>query len=309
VSVRTPRGELVRTVAAVVALAGAALAHSSYTVRPGDTLSEIAVRLGSSVRGLAEANHIRDPDRIEAGEVLTVPGSGRRGRDHVVRPGESLSAIAARYGVGVADLAAANGITEPDRIWAGWRLLVDAPPAPSLASGPATHLVRWGETLSGIAAAHRVTQAELAADNGIDDPDRLPAGTRLSIARWHCPVRGPVSFVNDFGAPRDGGRFHDGVDLFAPRGAPVVANVAGRVERFQGSRGGRQYRLRGDDGNVYVGTHLDAYAAAGRVRAGTVIGSVGTTGNADGTPPHLHFQVHPSGGAAANPYPMLREAC
>jgi peptidoglycan LD-endopeptidase LytH len=127
------------------------------------------------------------------------------------------------------------------------------------------------------------------------------------IALQTCPVAGPVTFVDTWGAARSGGRRHKGVDMMSPRGTPVVAPVPGRVEHRGNSLGGLSYHLSGDDGHYYYGTHLSAYGQGGRVGVGTVIGYVGATGNA--TTPHLHFEVHPHGGGAANPYPYVRAVC
>jgi len=125
-----------------------------------------------------------------------------------------------------------------------------------------------------------------------------------------CPVAGPTSFVDSWGAARSGGRSHQGTDMMADHGTPTVAPVSGTVEHRGSSVGGLSWYVHGDDGNTYFGTHLSGYAneGAGWVAAGTVIGYVGDTGNAAGTP-HLHFEYHPGGGSPANSYPLVAAAC
>ncbi|MGH9214331.1 MAG: M23 family metallopeptidase [Acidimicrobiales bacterium] len=125
-----------------------------------------------------------------------------------------------------------------------------------------------------------------------------------------CPVQGPVEFVDSWGWPRSGGRSHEGVDMMASTGTPTVAPVSGRVEHGESGLGGLSWHVYGDDGNVYYGAHLSGYenVGVGWVAAGTVIGYVGDSGNAAGTP-HLHFELHPGGGGPDNPYPKVAETC
>lgn len=140
-------------------------------------------------------------------------------------------------------------------------------------------------------------------------PPVAAAATPSAPNGWVCPVAGPNTFTNDYGAPRAGGRSHQGNDLLAPRGTPVVAHVSGVVERNSNNLGGLAYYLHGDDGNNYYGAHLDSYGAHGRVNQGTVIGTVGDSGDARGGPPHLHFEMMVPGRGNVNPYSTLRQAC
>jgi murein DD-endopeptidase MepM/ murein hydrolase activator NlpD len=163
------------------------------------------------------------------------------------------------------------------------------------------------QALAARAAASR-SAPEVDTGDGVLPPDvNTPARARGS--GWICPVAGPRAFSDDYGDARGGGRRHQGNDILAPRGTPVVANVAGDVSRHPNRLGGLSYYLHGDDGNTYYGAHLSAYGADGHVSAGTVIGYVGNSGDASGGPTHLHFEYHPGGGGAVNPYTLLRAAC
>jgi murein DD-endopeptidase MepM/ murein hydrolase activator NlpD len=126
---------------------------------------------------------------------------------------------------------------------------------------------------------------------------------------WVCPVQGPHAFSNDWGAARGGGASHQGTDILSPRGTTVVANVSGTVSRHDNRLGGIAYYLNGDNGDEFYGAHLDSLGTTGHVSAGTAIGTVGNTGDASGGPTHLHFEIHPGGGGAVNPYPTLVKYC
>lgn len=289
----------------------------THVVRFGEFLDSIARRYGVSVSSLVSANGLANPNFIRVGQVLTIPGAGTTEGSaplvHMVQRGESLDSIARKYGVSVQTLAAANGMTPSSIIYTGTQLRV-SPLPPTFTPDPhsaGAYIVRSGDTLGGIAAAYGTTVTRLVELNGLANANRISVGQRLDVpgSGWVCPVPGGT-FFNDWGFPRSSGRFHTGTDLFAPRGSPVLAPEAGIVEQVVGTIGGFQFTLTTTDGTtVYYGSHMDSFGKSGRVSAGDVIGYVGDSGNARGSRPHLHFEVHPGGGEAINPYPLVSDAC
>jgi LysM repeat protein len=297
---------------------------STHVVKSGETLASIAKKYGTTTSALASANGIKNPNLVVIGAKLTIPaGAGAPASGpstaavgtHVVKAGDTLAGIAARYGTTVAQLRLANGIVG-DRIYVGTRLLL-APRNDGVTAAPAAggvHVVQAGETLSKIATRYGTTASALAAANGIANPNNVLIGTKLQVpaggsaAPFLCPVPG-ATFFNDWGFPRSGGRFHEGNDLFAPRGTPVLAPMAGNVTQTTGTVGGHQFRLTGANGTVFFGSHLDRFGKGGAIAAGDVVGYVGDSGNAKGGRTHLHFEVHPHGGPAVNPYPSIVGHC
>ena len=142
---------------------------------------------------------------------------------------------------------------------------------------------------------------------------RIDRGSQQGI--YSCIFdQGAFRFRDTWGAPRSGGRRHRGTDVFAAYRAPVYAITSGTIQRHSRSAlGGIGLYLRGDDGNVYYYAHLDSIdpsASVGtRVTAGELVGRNGYTGNAVRSAPHVHFELHPGGGSAINPYPWLAAAC
>jgi len=141
----------------------------------------------------------------------------------------------------------------------------------------------------------------------------IRGGTRgMRVPLDFCPVAGPHVVSNDFGAPRGGGsRRHQGNDIMSPHGTPLVAVVSGRITRTgNGGLGGKSVYLFGGGAEFYY-AHLSSISVGSgqTVQAGQRIGSNGNTGNARGGPPHLHFEIHPGGGRAIDPYPSLGQVC
>ena len=124
-----------------------------------------------------------------------------------------------------------------------------------------------------------------------------------------CPVPGST-FMNDWGFPRGSERFHEGTDLFAPMSTTIVAPVSGVVSFGSNGLGGTTFNISTADGWVFYGAHLsDTIGSGGQVAAGTPIGRVGNSGDAEGGDTHLHLMMRPAGGRPANAYPSVVAAC
>jgi LysM repeat protein len=290
-----------------------------HIVAAGDTVGKIAAQHGSTISAIVTANNLSNPNLIRPGQRLVVPVSPtgtqpsydpyvRSGRSHVVKAAETLAIIAAQYaGVTAAHLGRANGIIN-NQIYTGTRLFLDGPDHTAKGSETSVnYTVKNGDRLGDIAHAHKTSVTSIMQANNITNPNLIIPGQVLIIPlgqQWLCPVINS-SYFNDWGFPRSGGRFHEGIDLFAARGTPVYAPVSGHVERRIGSLGGNQVNLSGDDQILYIGSHLDKFGKQGRVVAGDIIGYVGNSGNAERTSPHLHFGMYLNG-VVINPFPSLQ---
>jgi LysM repeat protein len=183
---------------ALAAPAAAAPHPQGYTVhvvQPGETLYSIAMRYGVSAAAVAAANNLVNPNFIYIGQRLTIPGSHNPGPPpgqpapvggvHIVQAGDTLYSIAWRYGTTVTALMSANGISNPNYIFVGQRLVVGGAPAPAPSPGGEPcghyHVVVPGETLSGIAAHHGLAWLTLARANGLTYPYMIFSGQRLLI--------------------------------------------------------------------------------------------------------------------------------
>ena len=168
----------VPTLASAAALASAA---QTYTVRRGDTLSEIAARFGTTVNELVRLNNIADPDRIYKGDRLIIRAGTGDGNTYTVQRGDTLSEIAARFGTTVSELVRLNNIADRDRIYPGQVLILRESGSVTPPSGATTYTVQRNDNLTEIAARFGTTVAELVRLNNIANPNLIYPGQVLII--------------------------------------------------------------------------------------------------------------------------------
>ena len=171
---------------------------------------------------------------------------------------------------------------------------------------------------------HQLAQEELAAARA------AAAGAGIVLVSGHgpfetCPIVGSHAYGDSFGEPHYAGGYHPhaGVDIFAPRGTPIVAPFDGYAEEDPNGLGGNAVIVRGSEGYVY-NAHLDSYGYTGSVSAGEIVGYVGNSGDAAGGATHDHFEWHPNAipsnpyrsqygytviGTAIDPFPYLNLVC
>jgi peptidoglycan LD-endopeptidase LytH len=141
-------------------------------------------------------------------------------------------------------------------------------------------------------------------------PDEMARHLRPDSLFQVCPVARPRTYVDSFGAARYSGGFHrhEGIDIMAPRATRILAPFDGRAKSSTSWNGGLQVYVYGQNGFVF-NSHLERAGKMGKVHAGDVVGYVGSSGNAWGGATHDHFEWHPRGGAAVDPFDMLNQVC
>ncbi len=163
----------------------------------------------------------------------------------------------------------------------------------------------------GLSVTGKVNDATAAALGLAKAPaPTAPDATTVRLAAF--PVQGKCYYGDSWGYPRGGGRVHLGVDIIAPSGKLIYAVADGRITKvygdYPGSLSGNGVRLTMADGTYFFYAHMtglaDGIELGVPVKAGQILGTVGSTGSS-GTP-HLHFEVHPQGGSAVNPYPLVK---
>ncbi len=166
------------------------------------------------------------------------------------------------------------------------------------------------------------TARGLNVTSAVDMPTAIALGVLPDLATLGIPEikvfpsQGRCSFVDSWQWERSGGRRHEGVDIMGPKGLALYAVLDGTITKMYGAQStlsGNALRLTTADGTYFFYAHLDSFAAGiaigSVVRAGQIIGYMGSTGAAGSS--HLHFEVHPLGGSAVNPYPIVKavDAC
>jgi murein DD-endopeptidase MepM/ murein hydrolase activator NlpD len=265
----------------------------SHLVVDGDTWFDIAQGAQVSMRSLLEINDSTANDAIHPGDVVCLPAgaaassscSPSNAPTYVVEAGDNWWAIAKRASVSMTTLLSVNAASEDRVIRPGD--VVCLPPGTSVSS---------------------------SGDRGSDPAVSSDSSSGRSSGIAALPMQGPCWFSDDWGDPRGAGRRHEGTDLFAAVGSYVYAVVDGTLTRRAwdqpGLRSGNAWWLTAADGSgtYYFYAHLADFApelsVGSRVEAGQIIGFMGNTGNS--AFPHLHFEIHPNGGGAVNPYPLLR---
>ncbi len=307
---------------------------ATYTVASGDSWSSVATASGTSMAALLGANGADASAVLYPGDVLCLPSGasspaseGACAAHHVVVRGDSWFAISRAAGVSLNGLLDANDATATTVIRPGAEVCLPAGASPPTAEAATARscvserAVAAGESWYVISRATGVPIDALVAANNASRSSLIYPGQKLclpevgfgrdlpSVVLDAAPVRGACRFANSWQASRGGGRLHAGVDLISPAGTPVVAAADGTLTRqtTDGARSGNAWWLTTSSGTYFFYAHLASFSnglsVGSRVNAGDVIGSVGSTGNA--VSPHLHFEIHPSGGGPVNPYSAI----
>lgn len=236
---------------------------SVYTVRDGDSLSEIAEMFGVSINTILWANDIKDPKTVTPGTTLVIlPVSGIQ---HNVKSGETLASIARKYDADAGDIAAYNGLDAGSGITAGTEIIVPG---------------------GRIAIEKPKAKAKTTAKSGAK-ASAAAKSTTASLGNWGNPLPG--------GRVSQGIHGYNGVDVSAPSGTPIYAAAGGTIVVAKGGGGynggyGNYIVIDHGNGTQTLYAHMSSLAVSGdSVSKGSLIGYVGSTGRSTGN--HLHFEV------------------
>ncbi|MET0663131.1 MAG: LysM peptidoglycan-binding domain-containing protein [Ilumatobacteraceae bacterium] len=309
----------------------------TYTVVAGDSWFSVATASAITTAALLKANAATASAVLHPGDVLCLPNGatspaptsqGGCAAKHLVVRGDSWFAISRAAGVSMKGLLETNNASATTVIRPGAEVCLPAGATTTTAAAAVTasscvsqRAVAAGESWYVISRSTGVPIDALVAANNASRSSPIHPGQNLclpevgfgrdlpSVLLRALPVRGACRFANSWHATRSGGRLHAGVDLISPAGTPVVAAANGTLTRQTtgGARSGNAWWLTTSTGTYFFYAHLASFSnglsVGSTVQAGDVIGYVGSTGNA--VSPHLHFEIHPGGGGAVNPYSAI----
>lgn len=312
--------------------AGADTEPTTVTVRPGDTLYEIALRHRVTVEALIAYNDLEGTVIHPGQELVLAPGeTAPEPLEVVLGVGDSLWVLSRRYETSIDEIAAANGIDRNATLRVGDRMVIPGRYAASDVDvggpAPVEVVVTANDTLWGIAVRYDSNVSAIMSANNLTS-DRLHVGQRLRIvpgaevnatraavptpilsdaagAPMVWPLNGVITSRFGYRQLRvSGSNFHTGLDIDGDTGDPIVASVAGTVTH-SGWRGGYGYLVIVTNGNTdYYYAHASELLVdeGTPVKVGQLIARVGSTGNSTG--PHLHFEVRVDGDPV-DPLPIL----
>lgn len=156
---------------------------STYKVKSGDNLSTIASRAGTTVKALQNLNGISNPDLIKVGQTLKLKGSAKKStstnaKSYTIKSGDTLSDIASKHGTTTKKLQDLNGISNPNKIYAGQKIKVTGT---AKASSKKYHTVKSGDTVSGLVKKYGSSQANIKSWNNIKDVNTIFIGQKLRV--------------------------------------------------------------------------------------------------------------------------------
>lgn len=316
-----------------------------HTVQKGETLSTISSQYSISIEEIARANELKDPHRLNEGQLLLIPTSSQdvfsvleevrrrreerenrlkeaepvRTEEYIIKEGDSLWSVANTYNLDINTLFGCNELKNPHLLKPGMKLRIPN-------QDGIFYKVKKGDTLENIAKHFGIYQETILSANAMSDSSSLVVGMEIFLPRAKPPVSldkgGPSGSVRSFRWPVSGrinsgfgwrhdplsGRrnLHTGIDIKAPIGRTVRAAASGRVVHA-GWMGGYGRTVVIDHGNGY--TTLYAHCSALLVKRGQRVSSgdaVGRVGSSGRTTgPHLHFEIR-SNGSSVNPLKLLR---
>ena len=290
----------------------------------GDKVKELQVALqgtGLVVRGGADGDFgnatktalqaFQSVNGISQTGVLTEKGAGILGLGSPATPTAQPNGLASTAAGYPKKGESGERVRALQQLMIDWKITVVGGADGSFGNATAAAITKFqqvhGLTVTGTMTQETADKMGLAASTTTTAP---PSSSSVVMKRF--PIQGQCYYGNTWGAARGGGRTHEGVDIIAAEGKLLYAVVDGTITKQYwdqpGALAGNGLRVAQDDGTYFTYLHMSSFApgisVGTKVTAGDVIGFVGNTGSS--ATPHLHFEIHPGGGGAVNPYPYVK---